>query len=381
MSEGRATVGTDARGRVAARYAPTPRHLDVSHAISMTRYAHGEIRISYYPVQTHKRARRVSKAVAGSLNPYSPVEQEDIRQLAIERAVDPVFLDSRSKFQGISGRWPKVRRLPRKKIFRSQARRQILECAAVAEEKFGKNCVMFTATVPGSGWRIAATVAKYSGKILNRIKQIFRDNLKEEYALFGVWEWQKRGMLHLHIAVATNETEKLEKLRQVWKERWIALLMDISFEAGRDLFRKNASWTWQDDLDKVQCDASWVEKSIGTYLSKYVSKEARGRATGKFFAPTKWTTVSRKIAAEARDRRVKGKRAGFDLQAVKSFIATWKRNFGAQVDKEFLFLNQQFPACGGITVFAEKTRSELVAVDFLDLLQEFSILSARSKTA
>lgn len=371
------SAGTSGKFEAPAR----PSHSDLPHAISMTRYAHGEIRISIYPVQTHQRARRVTHAVAGSVNPCSYVPQEAVRKRLVQHMLGEGSLDRGSKFQGIYEKPAKRRRLPRKKIFRSQARRQILECAAIAEEKFGKNCVMFTATVPGSGWRIAATVAKASGKIVNRIKQIFRDNLMGEYSLFGVWEWQKRGMLHLHIGVASNEVEKLEKLRQEWKERWINLLLDISFEEKRDLFRKNESWTWQDDTEQVQCDASWVQHSIGRYLSKYVCKGVTERTRGRVFYPSKWTTVDRKTAAEARERRVQGKRAGFTLGAVQSFLRRWVDETSEQAQKIFSFCNKQFPACGGVIMFTEIDRSIILAEDFLVGLREFSVMASRLKAA
>jgi hypothetical protein len=240
-----------------------------------------------------------------------------------------------------------------------------MECASIAETRFGKNAIFFTGTIPGSGWRIAAVIAAYSGKIINRVKQWFRDNLRDTYSFFSVWEWQKRGMLHLHLCVASNETSKLESLRLQLARRWITLLQDISWDAKVDVFRKNASWTWQDNLEMVQTQAIWVEKSIARYLSKYSAKATKTQTKPTFFCPSRWWSTDRATAQEADRRRavhVLGGFAGVVGTAILQSLATVFEALQARIKQ---FRNFIYVSYGGINLFETMPETKKIVEDFL----------------
>jgi hypothetical protein len=226
-----------------------------------------------------------------------------------------------------------------------------MECASIAERLYGKNAIFGTLTIPGSGWRIAAVIAASSGKIINRWKQIFRDNLTGTYSFFSVWEWQKRGMLHLHFCVGSNQTDKLEKLRASLQTRWIQLLQDISWEYKIDVFRKNANWTWQDNTEMVQTDAVWVEKSIGRYLSKYASKASGTQKKPTYFCPSRWWSTDRKTTQLADKERTRLTLQGMSGAVGMQILESLKTLFVSEGARIKPFRNFCYADFGGINLF------------------------------
>jgi len=341
--------------------------------LTIKRYCHGEWRLSLYPTSEVRKTRKpVIGRVVESLSIPSgspaylrhkpaPPPVKTMHQMSIDY---PRTLDYRSEVQGISESKPKCFRLPSQKCFRNSGRIRIQECASIAERRFGNNALFFTGTIPGSGWRIAAEIAAYSGKIVNRVKQWFRDNLTDTYSCFSVWEWQKRGMLHLHLCLASNETTKLEKLRASLKERWILLLQDISWDCKRDLFRKNASWTWQDDLSTVQADAQWVKKSIARYLSKYSCKVTNGCKRPRFFSPTRWWSVDRATQQQADRERALLVIQGFTGQVGFEILSGIRSLFESQKAHIKPFRNFCWTDFGGINLFED-------GKNLLELVQNF----------
>jgi len=341
--------------------------------LTIKRYCHGEWRLSLYPTSEVRKTRKPvigrvveslsipSRSPAYLRHKPAPPPVKTMHQMSIDY---PRTLDYRSEVQGISESKPKCFRLPSRKCFRNTGRIRIQECASIAERQFGNNALFFTGTIPGSGWRTAAVIAAYSGKIINRVKQWFRDNLTDTYSCFSVWEWQKRGMLHLHLCLATNETTKLEKLRASLKERWIVLLQDISWECKRDLFRKNASWTWQDDLSTVQADAQWVTKSIARYLSKYSCKVTNGCKRPRFFCPTRWWSVDRATQQQADRERALLVIQGFTGQVGFEILSGIRSLFESQKAHIKPFRNFCWTDFGGINLFED-------GKNLLELVQNF----------
>ena len=331
--------------------------------LKITRYCHGEWRLSLYPTNAGRRKRipLVGRAIESlSISDKAPCVMRHrpapppakvTQQLAIAY---PRPLDYRSEVQGISGDRRKAWHLPTRKYFRASGRIRVMECASIAERLYGKSAIFCTMTIPGSGWRIAAAIAGSSGKIINRVKQWFRDNLTDTYSFFSVWEWQKRGMLHLHCCVASNEREKLENLRQGLKQRWITLLQDISWDCRIDVFRKNSNWTWQDDLETCQMEAVWVTKSISRYLAKYASKCVSTQTRPRFFCPTRWWSTDRGTARLAAMERTEVLLRGFTGEVGMAVLESLAAVFRAKDSAMATFRNFCWIAYGGINLF-EKT--------------------------
>lgn len=360
-----------------------PGTLALPAQLKIKRYCHGEWRLSLYPTSTGKRKRYplVGRAIeslsipdkapcVGRHRPPAPPVKVT-KQLAIEYSG---LLDYRSEVQGISFKRGRIWHLPTRKYFRQSGRIRVMESASIATRLYGKNAIFCTMTIPGSGWRIAAAIAGSSGKIINRVKQWFRDNLKGTYSYFSVWEWQKRGMLHLHCCVASNDVENLETLRKGLKQRWITLLQDISWDCKIDVFRKNLNWTWQDDLETCQMEAVWVTKSIVRYIAKYASKCVNTRTRPKFFCPTRWWSTDRETARVARLERVEILLRGFTGAVGMSVLTSLVEAFRASEAAMITFRNFCWQAYGGINLFEKGDGTmPLITQMVADNYSQFSI--------
>jgi len=228
-------------------------------------------------------------------------------------------LDSNVKFEGtknslqqispgygaIKQSWPS---------FSSRARRAVsLRACAIANIFPKKEQVFLTGTLPGSTPEAIKTFAAWSSWIMHRVSVWLRDNYSVDenfchcprirgkkqtrncYHL-AVYEHQQRGALHYHGLVATPKAYELiggerdffdvayttaqgrKKTKKIqggtFKKFWIELLLDLSERTGVDLFRKTKTFTWRNNLAKIQAYSQTVKKSVAHYLSKYLSKDA-----------------------------------------------------------------------------------------------------------
>ncbi|MBX9685888.1 MAG: hypothetical protein K2X27_04245 [Candidatus Obscuribacterales bacterium] len=344
--------------------ATAPPHDNAPHVLKFERFVHGEVRLSIYPQPVAWQPRRTLTAVRGSCHPGNYAPQRAVTERRIARQVQGGLLDRSSEFQEgakeISG-WG---RLPRKKIFRAYARRKIQEAGEILWRKFGRNGIFLTGTVPGSGSAIAKTVAEYSGWLMNRINQWFRDGFSMPYGTIAVWELQKRGMLHIHVCVCSADSATLARFLSQWKERWNSLLLELSRKAGIDLFQKNKNWTWADKLEKTQHDADFLKKNPARYLAKYLTKAARAAVREYEFHPSRWWSVDRKTAAQAVAERVRLLLGGMPLHELNTAAAAWFERSSECFEQIFSFGNPEYPKCGGVAAFTDSTHSLNLAAWF-----------------
>lgn len=351
-------------GRKFEAPAAPPVAWDRAHILKFERYVHGECRVSIYPQPQPQRPAAVRTCAAAELKAWmglSAKRAEQMRQQALGR--QPLLVQN-AEFQDrdkeISG-WGA---LPKKKIFRRRARRSIAEWGEIAWRKFGQSGVFLTGTVPGSGAVIAETVARYSGWLMNRVKQWFRDGFSTEYAVSAVWELQKRGMLHIHLCVLSTQKRVLERLLKEWKERWNGLLLELSKNTGVDLFRKNKWWSWQENLEATRQDAQWLIKNPARYLAKYLQKGSRDSASKSAFHPSRWWSVDRKTMAEARAERVRVLMGGYNLQELQDAAGRWFESASDYFEKVYPFDNPHWEGCGGVVAFADSEQSLNLATWF-----------------
>jgi hypothetical protein len=337
------------------------------YVLSFTRYAHGEMKFSIYPPPPPAGVALVSQPqeLQGlERGPWSEEYRQQTKYVENMR-VRKRSLVSCEKFQDDIREIPGYGSLPRRKIFRPQARRTIRECGEIAWRKFRQSGIFATGTVPGSGALIAYIVSCYSGWLLNRVKQWYRDKFTQEYSVFAVWELQERGMLHLHLCVCSLETEKLAELAAEWKDRWNRLLLELSDKTGIDLFRKNDKWSWRDDLQATKQEAEALKKNPARYLSKYLSKGSRDECSASAFHPSRWWSVDRKTAQEARAERVRVVLGGVSLEALKGFVERFFASFGDELSRFIptinVFSNPQWGGCGGCCCFAQAEESLEIA--------------------
>jgi hypothetical protein len=132
-------------------------------------------------------------------------------------------------------------------------------------------------------------LSQWSGFIVHRLKAWIHD-IDSSYSCVYCWEWQRRGALHIHIAVYVKAIDKRNTIFNGLRMKWITLLEDVSERSGVDLFKRaGGRGTWRGCYDKIRARAEWVRKSVASYLGKYLSKaQSPSEDKGRYFYPSRW---------------------------------------------------------------------------------------------
>jgi hypothetical protein len=155
--------------------------------------------------------------------------------------------------------------------------------------------LFFTGTIPGTGAAQYEAIANWSSWIVHRLKAWVGRRLQSKWDFYA-WELQKRGALHIHYAVHAPDPQIRFEIRSEIKNEWIRLLQQVSEKTGVDVFRNTKrGFSHADNLGMVQADCQEVEKSVGAYLGKYLSKATSGKNSTGVFAPCRWWGVSRPL--------------------------------------------------------------------------------------
>lgn len=193
-------------------------------------------------------------------------------------------------------------RLASESRFGARGRDTIREFGAVSDELFGANALFLTLTLPGTGAAQYRSLAEWSSYVVQRVTQWWRDNA-EGVQFAWVWEWQKRGALHLHAVVASADRGGLDRIRLGWWEECHRVLQDVSAKSDCNLFENTQTGVNHENSPSCQFDAQWVKKSAARYLAKYLGKRKEPGESVSFFAPARWWSVSSHALVEIRARR------------------------------------------------------------------------------
>lgn len=206
--------------------------------------------------------------------------------------------------------WGKVQK---PKSFSNNAKHLILESGFALERMIPKNCCRFlTLTLPTSNPLNYEYLANWSGYLINilqqQIRNYIRDNspTEEIYSLF-VWEYQRRGALHLHYLIASLDKRAVRALSLRLYDSWFKCLAYIEQKTGCDLFGKwrNSPRAWAKG-NRIEIP----RKSIGRYISKYASKQKSkdpeyGTNYSKIYYPSRFWGSSRNLKNLASSWRFK----------------------------------------------------------------------------
>lgn len=249
----------------------------------ISRLATGEIRL------------RMSPAATGSLDQERKL-QEPYRE-DIERVVKSIPKVGHGSL-GTNFQTGEVKR-PK---FSARAKTTLREFGAVLDERFGRNAVFFTLTLPASTDAAMRALAEQSSYVVARVTQWMRDRLKE--AWYGwVWEFQKRGALHLHLVVGDDDYFGLVLLLVNWRDFAYDLLRQVETRSSCDLLTHNTPGGPSRKRDYVQMDAVFVQHSAARYLAKYMGKARPDGFKGEPYYPARWWRVSNKALAAIRAKR------------------------------------------------------------------------------
>ena len=151
----------------------------------------------------------------------------------------------------------------------------IHECGASLEmlSSDPRFCHVTTLTLPANTHEAFECLAAHSGAIINSLFQPIRDRYPDTNHWFFVWEYQKRGALHAHIAHYHPDECEGMLIGNILIEQWHKILCDISDSSGVDLFlsaQKDRCTIRQFHQHHTQP----MRKSVAGYFSKYASKSS-----------------------------------------------------------------------------------------------------------
>lgn len=222
------------------------------------------------------------------------------------------------------------------RTFNKGTRHSLLECGAVMDMWHGRNAIVLTGTLPGSTNESNEVLARYSAYIVNRLNQHCRRAVAGELWCFYVWEWQKRGALHIHYCVASNSRDSLSRLCAGFRDFWFGLLLQLSEESGVDIFRRATGGSWRHQKNKLQADAQFVQKSVAAYFAKYAGKNYHSEVSHHLksrkltrFVPSRWAGWSRPISRAMKQCRwnfeVEGDRRSIEkrMNEISGFLASF----------------------------------------------------------
>lgn len=256
--------------------------------LKLSVYPNNELRATFY----HERRSKADRA-----NSEDGVGDSD----DVDRDCDSKPLDITSKLDPGTER-PGYGGMPRATHFGNAARRTLSRAAGVLE-KDGippSECLFLTGTIPGSTLDALDAVACWSSWILHEVKKwINRQGVTENLSMY-VWEFQRRGALHLHYFVHIPVEEVRTRVLWKWTIKWASLIDEVGNRFGCDIWERQDGTTWNDFHGVIQAPAQFVKKSVGAYLSKYLSKNAptngqRTNGNDMFLGPVRWWGVSRPL--------------------------------------------------------------------------------------
>lgn len=182
--------------------------------------------------------------------------------------------------------------------------RMTLRCAGAILDNYPKRQVLFlTGTLPGSSETACIALAADSGWVVQTLKQWIRD-FAPGSQFFGVWEWQKRGALHVHLVVACPSEGLANQIASRFKRRWILILDKLCSRRGVDLYQRKDGSTHAFSPEITRTDVQRVDKNVGRYLAKYLSKGSTSRMNNKRYAPSAWYFCSKSVTQEISRRKV-----------------------------------------------------------------------------
>lgn len=286
--------------------APKRQKGDTQSIKGLTKYANAVATTETEVVRVGDRAYLIDKVNGCSVLASN---EADCHEALQSRSLDIISDFQRSKVRQDDtpksgwGNDPKVTR------FGSYARHTILEAGAIASRGTGHlgRGVEVTLTLPSTSHGAFRALSQWSGYAVNRILQAIRRN-SADIEWFYVWEVQKRGALHLHMALSGASREELLRVGRKVRKAWFRVLEDVGRKSGANMFLRRGGRgnnTYKEFLKGNR--VAEIRKSLAAYFAKYVSKGAATDSKGKvvhWYPPSRWWGISRKLLKKVKEERL-----------------------------------------------------------------------------
>ena len=161
------------------------------------------------------------------------------------------------------------------KSFTKISGQRLRECGAAMDILSKGNleeCYEICLTLPANHEKAFVALSKNTYFATNRIFDYLRKQYRGEISWFYVWEYQKRGALHLHLAVHHRASLLLPTICSDIKRAWVRILQDIGEMENTCMFT-DKSMKKCVMPDKWQMHSDQICKGVGAYFSKYAGKE------------------------------------------------------------------------------------------------------------
>jgi len=281
------------------------------------------------------------------------------------------------------------------------------EGCAVLEQRYGMEVAFVTLTLPGSTRESMDTFARHSSDIWNAFMQRLRTfrhaevenpNRREsrewgrsqyrniaglefgdrkldvvDIDYCGVWEYQTRGALHLHIAIGLPDPFFYEWLHDNHQRLWVQVLETYSKKTGVDLFASADGYTWRDTPNVTRTECAKVYKSVGRYISKYVSKDASRKVEVEYEPPHRWWFCSASLKAALLAQRLRVERFYSPLQDMHLIVGQLE-DFALHLAKnDFVSRNPFSDEVCGRVMFFEKGQKDFVFEVLKDMVENVCV--------
>jgi len=284
---------------------------------------------------------------------------------------------------------------PRVKSFSAKSGQKVREAGAAIDILCNGDpsfCRVVTLTLPASGHEAYSALSNYSGFATNRLLQVLRHGTpkNEKLYYFYCWEHQKRGALHLHLCLCTEDRGKSEKLGEALVSKWADILHDISRKSGVDLLFSRG-FGRQVASGEIQSLNQQMYYGCGAYFSKYASKnsyqnregedkeESIDRRNARLYPPSTFWGSSHDLKAVIREHSFSWKFEGMESsEAEEEFSRALELLNSKEVLRadSFSFKKEVRVEGGGfLTVVEGITFSFYVSQkDYLELLNEAKVI-------
>lgn len=179
------------------------------------------------------------------------------------------------------------------------ARKFIRNCGAVIDQGRLETVVFLTGTLPGSTPEALQALAAWSAQVIETIRK-WLYGIDPGLEFFGVWEYQRRGALHLHICIRCPSIALARSIKQGFKSRWVKAIAAVGRRAKIDIFARRSGGSFEFMRWRTRTDAQTVEKSVANYLGKYLSKGSQKSRKACHFPPSSWFFASDRLRQEVK---------------------------------------------------------------------------------
>lgn len=314
--------------------------------LKLSVYPNNELRATFYHERRSKDDRTDSKDGVG--------DSDDV-----DRDCDSIPLDITSKLSPSTER-PGFGGVPRSTHFGNAARRTLSRAAGVLERDGvpPSECLFLTGTIPGSTLDAFDAVACWSSWILKSVKTWLSNSGVIDNLSMYVWEFQSRGALHLHYFVHIPDEKARTNILWKWSIKWAALINEVGRRSGCDIWERRDGTTWKHFHGVIQAPAQFVKKSVGAYLSKYLSKNAptngqRKDGNDMFLGPVRWWGVSRPLLKRLKELTETFEVEGLSEGGVRRLTEKVKEEFSRSEGRVHSYWDKGFNALTILTFSPE----------------------------